>query len=168
MWHGAPQSPLPYRRTQLGGVVIGAITALTIVEAAIFVLVAIATDLPFEVAYLFGAVFVFLIALVVLFGWLSVAVDETAIHLAFGAGLVRRTISIQQVALAEPVRNRWWWGWGIRWTGGGWMWNVSGLDAVEVTYRDSKRFRIGAADPSGLAAAITQAITKTNRRPLRD
>jgi len=159
---------LPYHRTQAGSAVVGAITVLTIIEAAIFVLTAITTDLPFEVAYVFGAVLVVLLAFVALFGWLTVAVDEAAIHLTFGAGLVQRSISIQQVALAKPASNQWWWGFGIRWTGGGWMWNVSGLAAVEITYRDGKRFRIGTADPTGLAAAITEAIAKANRRTLRD
>ena len=43
----------------------------------------------------------------------------------------------------EQGRNSWWYGWGIRLTPHGWMWNISGLDAVELTYRNGKKFRIG-------------------------
>jgi len=36
----------------------------------------------------------------------------------------------------------------------GWMWNISGLDAVEIEYRDGKCFRIGTGDPQELLAAL--------------
>ena len=32
----------------------------------------------------------------------------------------------------ELVRNKWWHGWGVRWVPGGSMYNVWGLDAVEL------------------------------------
>jgi hypothetical protein len=50
-------------------------------------------------------------------------------------------------------------GWGIRWTPASWMWNVSGFDAVEITYASGKRFRIGTNQPKELAAAITAALS---------
>jgi hypothetical protein len=34
------------------------------------------------------------------------------------------------------------------------MWNISGLDAVEIEYKDGTRFRIGTADPQGLLNAL--------------
>ena len=56
------------------------------------------------------------------------------------------------------VETRWFYGWGIRLTSRGWLWNTSGFDAVELTYLNGKRFIIGKDDPIGLAAEIQGAI----------
>ena len=56
--------------------------------------------------------------------------------------------------MVTQVRNRWWWGFGIRWTPHGWMWNISGLDAVELTYHNGKKFRIGTDEPEALLEAL--------------
>jgi len=37
------------------------------------------------------------------------------------------------------------------------MWNVSGLDAVELALDGNRRYRIGTDDPEGLAAALERA-----------
>jgi hypothetical protein len=39
-----------------------------------------------------------------------------------------------------------------------WIFNVSGFDAVEIIMRNGKIYRIGTDIPSGLEAAIKQAI----------
>ena len=59
--------------------------------------------------------------------------DAQDVRLFFGMGIIRRTIPRQRIAQAEQVRNSWWYGWGIRLTPHGWMWSISGLDAVELT-----------------------------------
>jgi hypothetical protein len=35
-----------------------------------------------------------------------------------------------------------------------WLWNVSGLNAIELTLKNSKRFRIGTDEPEKLVDAI--------------
>jgi hypothetical protein len=49
-------------------------------------------------------------------------------------------------------------GWGIRWIPGGWLWNVSGLDGVELVLVNNRRFRVGTDEPEQLAAAIQGAL----------
>jgi hypothetical protein len=92
-----------------------------------------------------------------LFMSLTVAVDATCVKLSFGVGLIRRRIPVERIESANPVRNRWWYGLGIRLTPHGWMWNIQGLDAVELTYTNGRCFRIGTADPEGLSSAINAA-----------
>jgi hypothetical protein len=46
---------------------------------------------------------------------------------------------------------------GIRLSPGGVLWNVSGLDAVELSLDGGRRFRVGTDEPRALAAAIAQA-----------
>ena len=48
-------------------------------------------------------------------------------------------------------------GWGIRKVVGGWMFNVAGLDAVELGLSKGGLFRIGTDEPDQLLEAITQA-----------
>ena len=50
--------------------------------------------------------------------------------------------------------------WGVRWTPGGWLWNISGLDGVELALVSGRRFRIGTDEAEQLAAAIQGALRK--------
>ena len=89
-----------------------------------------------------------------LFGWLTVSVDERAIVLRFGIGVVCKRSAIAEVVRATRVRNPWWTGWGIRWLPGRTVYNVSGFDAVEVELADGRVYRIGTDEPAALLAAI--------------
>ncbi len=98
-----------------------------------------------------------LLALGWLFGSLEVAVTDASVDLAFGPGWPRKSIPLASIEAARPVRNSWWHGWGIRLTPHGWLWNVAGLDAVELELADGRPFRIGTDEPSRLAEAISTA-----------
>ena len=93
------------------------------------------------------------VILTTLFWGLTAEVNRTEIRLYFGLGLIGRTICRQRIAQVAQVRNRWWYGWGIRLTPHGWMWSMGGLDAVELTYQNNKRFRIGTDQPQALLKA---------------
>ncbi len=95
--------------------------------------------------------------LVLLFGTLTVTVDQEAVRARFGIGLVRKTVNIAEIESAEAVQNPWSWGWGIRFFPGGTLYNVSGLQAVELRLKDGRRVRIGTDEPQALQAAIAQA-----------
>ena len=62
--------------------------------------------------------------------------------------------SVAEIVACKPIRIRWWYGWGIHLTPYGWLYNVSGLDAVAMTLRNGRKFALGTDDPQGLAAAI--------------
>jgi len=93
-----------------------------------------------------------------LFGWLTVMVDGEAVTAKFGIGLIRKKIRIGDIRDATRVRNKWYYGWGLRMGPGGWMYNVSGLDAVDIELKDGSRFRIGTDEPEELVRAIKQRI----------
>ncbi len=88
---------------------------------------------------------------------LTVEVDRHALRVRYGIGWPRFTLSLDGVEEAVPIRTRPWNGWGIRLTPTGWLLNVSGLDAVEVRYRNGRRIKVGTDDPAGLAQAIRRA-----------
>jgi len=96
-----------------------------------------------------------------LMGTLTVEVDDSLVRLRFGVGLIRKSFRLDEIATCQPVRNRWWWGWGIRLIPGGWLYNVSGLDAVELGMKNGKLFRIGTDEPRQLADIIQSKLTKS-------
>jgi len=96
-----------------------------------------------------------LVALVlVLFSTLTVIVRDGAMDVFFGPGLIRRRIPLRRLREVRVVRTPWYYGWGIRLTPTGWLWNVSGLDGVEVQFDDGRRFRVGSDEPNRLAEAL--------------
>src|SRR5205823_5589791 len=91
-----------------------------------------------------------LVAVLVFFGTLTVTVDKEQIEARFGPGLIRFRISVDSIQSCRVVRNPWLAGWGIRWIGSGWLFNVSGLDAVELTLKNAHVYRIGTDEPEML------------------
>jgi hypothetical protein len=61
---------------------------------------------------------------------------------------------LAEIVACEPICIRWWYGWGIHLTPYGWLYNVSGFDAVAITLRDGRKFALGTDDPHGLVDAI--------------
>lgn len=85
---------------------------------------------------------------------LTVEVSPDELTWFFGPGLFRRHVFRDEILKASPARNKWWWGWGIHLTSRGWLYNVAGLEAVEIVLSDGKTFRIGSDDVSGLTRAL--------------
>jgi hypothetical protein len=99
-----------------------------------------------------------LVACALLFDSLTVRITESHLSVHFGPGLIKKIFELREIEEAEMVRNKWWYGWGVRLTPHGWLYNVSGLDAVQITLRDGKKFRIGTDQPMELHSAIKSAI----------
>ena len=97
---------------------------------------------------------IILLIVAALFWGLTVEVNKDVVRLYFGFGIIHRSILREHIVMVTQVRNRWWWGFGIKWTPHGWMWNISGLDAIELTYHDGKKFRIGTDEPEALLEAL--------------
>ena len=104
-----------------------------------------------------------LVGVLILFSTLTVIVRDGAMHVFFGPGLIRRRIPLQRIREVRVVRTPWYYGWGIRLTPSGWLWNVSGLDGVEVQFDDGHRFRVGSDDASRLAAALLDGMRDVER-----
>jgi hypothetical protein len=101
---------------------------------------------------------VLLVALL-LFRSLTIEIDRVELRCFFGDGLIKRRFPLAKIVSAKPVRNRWYYGWGVRLIPSGWMFNVSGLDAVELLLSTGKRFRIGTDNPQDVIEAINHLKT---------
>lgn len=92
------------------------------------------------------------------FSRLTTTIDADDVRLTFGWGWPRRRIALAEIADVGSVRNLWWYGFGVRLTPHGWLYNVWGLDAVEVRLNNGKAVRIGSDQTRALASAIQASI----------
>jgi hypothetical protein len=139
-----------YRHTQIGWAIIMAMD-LSIVLIIIFLILSEFSWPPLIVAFVLGLC-------TFLFASLTVEIDQEYLMVRFGPGLIRKIIPLRSIMGYEAVRGHWYNGWGIRKISGGWLYNVSGLDAVEILLQDGGKFHIGTNDPEGLMEAVRQAL----------
>ena len=144
-----------YKHTQTGWMVIGTMIAGILFVAATGIYFKPRPETWFPLSLTMGL----LAVMALVFGWLTVTVDHEAVRARFGIGLVRKTIRISDIREAVQGRNKWYYGWGLRMGPWGPMFNVSGLDAVEIANKDNSRFRIGTDEPENLLNAIKMRIS---------
>ena len=140
---------MAYKHTQFGWVMVG------LVGAVILLLLVIGFS---EIKGVLPAL-VILGLVLLLFYALTVEIDSERIRFRFGIGVVRKSIPLEHIVSCKPVQNHWFCGWGIRWWGRGWLYNVSGFQAVELELNTGKRLRIGTDEPESLVQAIHQATS---------
>ena len=142
----------PYRHTQVGWQVYGVLIPLTLV---------LMYGLGTREAAVFNLILTIFAAVVALFGSLTVEINARRLLIKFGIGLIRRRISLDTIRAFAPVRNRWYYGWGIRFTPHGILYNVAGLQAVEILLDDGRRVRVGTDEPDALVRALQAATAVT-------
>ena len=103
-------------------------------------------------------VFILMVFALYLFNSLVVKVSSEKIYVAFGSGLIHKTIPFTIIKSAEKVRNKWFYGFGIRLIPGGQMYNVAGLDAVELKLTNGRVFRVGTDESDKLLEVIHSQI----------
>jgi hypothetical protein len=103
---------------------------------------------------------VVLIAVAIVFSSLTIAVSEGELRWHFGPVFWTYRLALDDIEKIAIVRNRWWNGFGIRSAASFRLYNVSGLDAVELRLKSNEIRRIGTDDPRGLAAALKSPAKK--------
>jgi len=92
------------------------------------------------------------------FSSLTVTIREDYLEIRLGFSPIRKRVKLIDIESARAVRNKWYYFWGIRLTPHGWLFTVSGLQAVEIEMKRGNKFRIGTDTPQALEEAIRQAI----------
>ena len=100
---------------------------------------------------------VLLIAVAVAFHSLTISVTEESLTWSFGPGVFRNSVAVSEILDAEPTRTAAYDGWGIHLTARGWLYNVSGREAVWVRLRSGQQFLLGTDEPEQLATALRTA-----------
>lgn len=98
------------------------------------------------------------VPLVVVTGWLfcslTIEIVDGELRWRFGPGLIRKRVPLEKIASAQPVRTNVLEGWGIHYSRFGWLYNVSGFDAVAITLKNGKRFCLGTDEPGALVSKL--------------
>ncbi len=152
------QTLIQYEHTQPGTLIrVILATILVVASAAAFypILQGREPELP---ALIPAAV---LLGVLCLFHSLTVKVTSNDIVISFGPGLFQKSFMIADLERAAVVRTRWYHGWGIKKIWGGWLFSVSGFDAVQIDLRNGKLYQIGTDEPQRLQEAIRQAMEES-------
>ena len=104
------------------------------------------------------AALIVLLVVLKFFSSLTVTVDDQVIKIQFGLGVFPKVFQLKDIESCAAVKNPWYYGWGIRYTPRGWLFNVSGYSAIELQMNNGKRYRIGTDEPDRLASAISEAL----------
>jgi hypothetical protein len=90
---------------------------------------------------------------------LTIYLNDNSISFKLGIGLITRKYLIADIQSCKVVRNDPLTGIGIRKIQNGWLYNVSGLNALELTFKNKKsKVRIGTDKPDEITEIISKMI----------
>jgi PPE-repeat protein len=121
------------------------------------VLIFVAGHNDLSMAMVFGFASLLLLICLLTFYKLTISVSDNDISFTMGIGLVRGTYAFSGIESCRAVKNSVLTGIGIRLIPGGWLFNVSGLKAIELTFMNKKRkIRIGTDKPEEIARLVNE------------
>jgi len=109
-----------------------------------------------------SSVMVLILFILASFMTLIISIDEKYLGIKFGYGLFQKKLLLNEIVSVRVVKNRWYYGWGIKlrlWPTT-WIYNVSGFQAVELIMKNGKIYRIGIDEPNKLESAILAVMNK--------
>ena len=150
-----------YKHTQIGYLMLSITLAVLILFARLQI-TARAEPPSYDSGTNFAvtAIMAFILFTLASFSTLAVVIDGQFLRVRFGWGIFRKKFPLTEIAAARKVKNRWYYGWGIRlwfWPKM-WIFNVSGFDAVELTMKNGKIYRIGTDEPDVLEEALLKCV----------
>ena len=114
--------------------------------------------LPFE--GFIGFVIFFLVILLQFYGN-TIIVNDNQIILKIGIGIIKKKFDLSSIKSVEIIKLPFWAGYGIRYTGSGYLYNVSGRMAIELKFKArSSMVQIGSDDCENLKNNIDSKIKK--------
>ena len=147
---------ISYKHTQTGYLILFTILALIVFYVRLYTIISTEIGSNFVIVALMFMVLFILASFVTL----KVTIDENYVRIKFGYGIFRKKFPIKEMVSVKTVKNHWYYGWGIKI----WFWpymriyNVSGFDAVEITMKNGRIYRIGTDEPDELEIAIKRNI----------
>jgi hypothetical protein len=101
-----------------------------------------------------------LLLVAVLFYGLTIKVDTQSKQFTWwlGPGLIKKTLSFDEITAVRAVKNSLRHGIGMKITNDGWVYSVSGFSAVEITLQDGMKYRVGTNDQAGVLKALVGEV----------
>ena len=142
-----------YQHTQRSAAALFLLCVAAVIPIGLLVTGALAT-VPIGVRLTVLAASVVMLISAFVFSSLTIAIRDGQLSWWFGPGVVKKTVPLSTIVSAEATTTSIFAGWGIHLTMRGWLYNVSGRQAVLVTQEDGKRFLLGTDEPDRLVQAI--------------
>ncbi|MGH7328650.1 MAG: hypothetical protein ACREJX_09905 [Polyangiaceae bacterium] len=143
-----------YEHRQIGWVTIVVIVG---VIAALSVALAI-SERNGEQQRAFNVVIIVVAVIGAIFSSLTIRITDRSMAWWFGVPMIGRQIRLDEVESIGPTRTNIMEGWGIHLTWWhGWVWNVSGFNAVQIKLRSGMRFAVGTPEPQAVVEAVERA-----------
>lgn len=114
------------------------------------------------------AIITFLIyVLIILFQYqLVITIDRNFVNFKMGIGIIRRKYPLANLKYCRPVTNNPLYSIGIHIIPNGWLYNVSGLKAIELGFKDKPTIiRIGTNKPEEISEVIQQRLQHLTNDP---
>jgi len=109
--------------------------------------------------------FIYLISMVLMliplsfFYKLTITLDDSFLSFSLGIGLFHKKYLLSEIESCKSVRNSMLYGMGVRLIPNGWLFNVSGLKAIEIHFKGTKKIvRIGTNEPEKICREINRRI----------
>ena len=144
---------MSYSQTQKGTSIFAGV-AIAVVVYLIGMFTTLFKDMDFNPALFFPLVM--LVVICWLFKSMTVEVDEKEIRHWFGDSFWKRSYPLNDVQKYSKVKVPWYRGYGIRWSGKGWLYRVAGSDGIELELTSGSIVIIGTSEPSKLFVAISE------------
>jgi len=108
--------------------------------------------------HLFMALITLLLLLI--FYKVTIVVSSTRVSFKLGVGFISKSYKIENLKRCVPIVNKGYHGIGIHAISNGWLYNVSGLKAIELQFKNSRSIvRIGTNKPEEISQLIQSKIS---------
>jgi hypothetical protein len=136
--------------------------AVSLPLLALFIVLIFTTGLGnSSLIFLFSTLSLIMLFLFLFTYRMVIEIDQTHISFKMGIGLFHRKYRIDSLNDCFPVTNSLIGGTGIRRFSKGWLYNVSGNKAVELTFKDSEKLiRLGTNKPEEIAKLVMGILGK--------
>jgi hypothetical protein len=98
-----------YEHTQIGHVIIWSLLAIILIASGGLMGSPFHREPP-------AVVSIILLVCLVLFYRLRITIEDETLRASFGPGIIRKRVRLAEIVGCEPIRIRWWYGWGIHLT----------------------------------------------------
>jgi hypothetical protein len=147
-----------YEHTQAGWPIRGSFIALALGLPLLLLVPGIGGhDVP-QTVVLLGSAFAALLGWT--WGSLTVRIADGRLQVHFGPGWPSKTWPLEDIVGVELTRTSFADGWGVHRTRRGWLYNVSGYDAVALELRDGRTVLVGTDEPRRLRSALQRALAR--------
>jgi hypothetical protein len=151
---------IQYRHTQIGW------TIIIFMAIGVAIFAAILAHSGMSIVALAGLIV--MAAGLAVFSTLTIEVTDEELRFYFTFGLFGREIPLAAIDKCVEVENSVLYGYGIRITPVGKLYNVSGSKAVELRLRGGDRLRVGSDEPKRVCAAVEPLLAKYASDPVLD